>query len=60
MEPENRFHQHVESGRKVIPPPNMTEFMRQNCIEMIRRHALRDAFWQEQYRPENPKYPWLQ
>jgi hypothetical protein len=52
MKPEEGFDNHVNSGGEVIASPGMTNFVVENGLELFGRQPVRDAFWNEYYRPE--------
>jgi hypothetical protein len=52
MKPEQRFNQHLNGGGKIVAAANVTDFMDEDGIQLLGREALRDAFRNKYYGPE--------
>jgi hypothetical protein len=55
VEPEDRFHDHLDGGGEVIPVSEVAKLMCDDGLQLRRRQPLEDAFRQQQDGTEDPE-----
>ena len=60
MEPEDGLDEHVHRCDRIIPVADVTQFMGDDSLQLGRRQSLKDAFGQQQDRPEDTEHARLQ
>src|SRR5271155_2115413 len=59
IEPEQRFHYHMNRGGQVVAPSGVTQLVCENRLELSRCEMFGDALREDKDLPEDPKYPRL-
>src|SRR5512135_521542 len=48
MEPEDSFHEHLNYPDEIVPMADMTKFMRNDGLPLLRRQMFEEVFGQQQ------------
>src|SRR2546421_3125293 len=55
MKPEDSLDQHMQSGGEIVAPPDMTEFVQYDCLELSGRQAVQNALGYQKHGLEDSK-----